>query len=173
LPGSSTLLSLSIKANILVDQTGHPRLADFGLLTAISDPTNGLSSSSSAHGGTVRWMSPDLLDPQRFGFERIRPTESSDCYALGMVIYETISGHVPFRLHCDSAVRMKVLDGERPPREAWFTDSLWKTLELCWESQPEARPSVEEVLRCLEMEEPSPSPGASALGWALKLLGFK
>ena len=42
-------------------------------------------------GGTVRWMSPEFLDPERFGIlgsEGGRPTRESDCYALGMVIYE-------------------------------------------------------------------------------------
>lgn len=39
-------------------------------------------------GGTSRWMSPELLDPERFGASDDRPTKESDCYALGMVIYE-------------------------------------------------------------------------------------
>jgi serine/threonine protein kinase len=42
-------------------------------------------------GGTRRWMSPELLDPEMFGIlpsEGDRPTRQSDCYALGMVIYE-------------------------------------------------------------------------------------
>ena len=37
--------------------------------------------------GTFRWMSPELLDPPRFRSSG-RPTRESDCYALGMVIYE-------------------------------------------------------------------------------------
>jgi hypothetical protein len=39
-------------------------------------------------GGTHRWMSPELLDPDRFGAKDWRPTKQSDCYALGMVVYE-------------------------------------------------------------------------------------
>jgi len=42
-------------------------------------------------GGTRRWMSPELLDPERLWMpesEGNRPTTQSDCYALGMVIYE-------------------------------------------------------------------------------------
>jgi len=33
-------------------------------------------------------MSPELLDPERFGSSDDRPTKQSDCYALGMVVYE-------------------------------------------------------------------------------------
>ena len=38
--------------------------------------------------GTTWWMSPELLDPDRFGITDYRPTKRSDCYALGMVVYE-------------------------------------------------------------------------------------
>ena len=99
-------------------------------------------------------MSPELINPQRFGLENSRPTKASDCYALGMVIYETISGYFPFHRDMTLAVFLKVLEGERPPREACFTDSLWRMLELCWKPQPGDRPSIEDVLRCLEMEPP-------------------
>ena len=43
---------------------------------------------SFTEGGTIRWMSPELLDPGRFEITDCRPTKQSDCYALGMVIYE-------------------------------------------------------------------------------------
>ena len=139
-----------IKANILIDHAGHPRLADFGLLTIISDPSNLLPSSSYTQGGTARWMSPELIDPQRVGVDSNRPTKSSDCYALGMVIYETITGHLPFHKYPDPTVFVKVLEGKRPSREKGFVDGLWEILEKCWKPQPNARPSVEDVLRCLE-----------------------
>jgi len=35
-------------------------------------------------------MSPELIDPERFGSVGGRPTEESDRYALGMVIYEVL-----------------------------------------------------------------------------------
>ena len=107
-------------------------------------------------------MSPELIDPQRFGFERSRPTKHSDCYALGMVIYETISGHLPFHQHGDLTVFVKVLAGERPPREAGFTDGLWKMLESCWAPQPNSRPNVSDILRILVPKfSTSPSPGVN------------
>jgi len=39
-------------------------------------------------GGTTRWMSPELLDPDQFKITDCRPTKQSDCYAFGMVVYE-------------------------------------------------------------------------------------
>ena len=104
-------------------------------------------------------MSPELIKPQKFGLEESRKTKSSDCYALGMVIYETIAGNVPFHKHNSIAVATKVLNGERPPRATSFTDSLWKMLKGCWEARPDARPSIEGVLQCLEQEEAGPPPG--------------
>jgi len=109
-------------------------------------------------------MSPELIDPQGFGLKNSCPTKSSDCYALGMVIYETISGNLPFHEHTDLTVFVKVLQGVHPPRGAGFTDGLWGMLELCWVPQPNARPSIEDVLQCLErvsQSSESPFPGVN------------
>ena len=120
-----------MKSNILIDEAGQARLADFGLLKIVSDLANGLSSSSNSPGGTVRWMSPELIYPEQFGLEESSPTKLSDCYALGMVIYEIITGNVPFHEQAAPAVSVKVTKGERPTRGAKFTDSLWVVVEWC------------------------------------------
>ena len=95
----------------MVNQDRRACIADFGLSTvtgvrvrrsAVIDSDTASFSSflsddtlmSFTSGGTVRWMSPELLDPERFGVpesEGDRPTTQSDCYALGMVIYEVSS----------------------------------------------------------------------------------
>jgi len=144
------LLNFLVKANVLIDQTGHARLADLGLLTIVSDPRYGSSSSSHTQGDTVRWMSPECISPERFGFKNSRPTISSDCYALGMVVYETISGNIPFHKDTDLTVSKKVVKGKRPPRGAKFTTSMWEMLGWCWAPKPNDRPSIEDVLRHLE-----------------------
>jgi len=116
-------------ANILVDHTCHACLADFGLLTTVSDSTT-LNSSAQDHGGTARWMSPELLEG---GTQDCRRTKLSDCYAIGMVIYEVLSGHMPFHQYASWSVPIKVVRGDRPERPqgaegAWFADGVWEVL---------------------------------------------
>ena len=135
----------------MIDDGGHARLADFGLLTLVLDFTNSTASGSTAGAGTTRWMSPELLHPEHFNLTDSRPTKESDCYALGMVILEVLSGEVPFPRCNKFAVMLKVVEGKRPERPdgAWFTNDLWRTLEQCWSSQPKDRPTAETVLECL------------------------
>ena len=101
-----------MKANILINQNRRACIADFGLTTITGVATRAAAGASKASlisndtlmsftaGGTYRWMSPELLDPERFGMpesEDNRPTRQSDCYAFGMVIYEVgvrVSGFV-------------------------------------------------------------------------------
>lgn len=137
------------KPNILIDGAHQARLVDFGLIKIISDPAINISSSN-PKGGTSRWMGPELLYPERFGLEKCSPTKSSDCYALGMVIYEIICERPPFYEVAKQTVYVKLSNGEHPSRGAMFTDSLWAMLERCWKSDPRDRPNVEDVLRYLE-----------------------
>jgi hypothetical protein len=153
--GHSIPLTEIVKANILIDETSHACLADFGLLTITSDATNHGSSSSSTHGGTFRWMSPELFCPGNFGLKDSRRTKRSDCYALGMVIYEVLSGQAPFHGCGVYAVVIMVNGGERPGRPRgvegeWFANGVWGILERCWAAKPHERPRIENVLRCLE-----------------------
>ena len=91
----------SAQANILITGDRRACIADFGLSTITGVATAAGPSRASlisndtlmsfTSGGTRRWMSPELLDPEKFGLpisEDNRPTRQSDCYALGMVIYE-------------------------------------------------------------------------------------
>ena len=100
-------------------------------------------------------MSSEILNPDLFDLKDSRPTKESDCYASGMVILEVLSGHPPFASDRDIVVMRKVIDGERPgrpegPEGAWFTDDLWRMLELCRATRSDGRPSIEIVLECLE-----------------------
>ena len=144
-----------IEANILIDEDGNARLADFGLLTIVSNSTHAATTTLPESSGTLRWMSPELLDPVRFGAKNGRPTKESDCYALGMVVLEVLTGKPPFRGCSNLAVMRMIVEGEHPsrpkgPEAVWFTDDLWGTLEQCWLYKAKLRPTVEGVLECLE-----------------------
>ena len=138
-----------------MDSNGHPRIAGFSQLTMTPDRMGFVPAGLEPEGGTTQWMSPELLDPAKFGLADGCSTKESDCYALGMVIYEVLSGQSPFPSCGAGTVILKVLDGERPARPQGaegtrFTDAIWGMLECCWKPRPQDRPSVEAVLECLE-----------------------
>ena len=125
--------------------------------------------TSSVQGGMIQWMSPELLYSERLGPRDGRPTEGSDCYAMGMVIYEVLSGQIPFFPSILSAVIRKVLEGQRPTRPQGeegklFTDAIWRLLELCWKCRPGDRPNARAILSCLEGNPPSVWPSSNANG---------
>ena len=143
------------RANVMIDKDGDARLADFGLLTIVSDSTHPETTTSSEGAGTMRWMSPELLDPERFDSKNARHTRESDCYALGMVILEVLTEQAPFPCCSNMVVMRKIVEGERPDRPqgreaGWFTDDLWGMLEQCWSPKPKLRPTVESILKYLE-----------------------
>jgi len=118
------------------------------------------------------WLTQDeLFYPEDFGLEDSRPTKRSDCYALGMLIYEVLSGQVPFFQHDGRTIVVRVFKGERPGRPqgaggTWFTDEVWGILERCWKPLPGDRPRIKDVLQCLEKVSrswmPPPSPRTAA-----------
>ena len=119
-------------------------------------------------------MSPELFDLKRFGLKDGRRTKRSDCYALGMVMYEALSGRVPFSRHRDYAVIGGIINGKRPERprgekRTWFTDDIWSILECCWKPNPGDRPSVKEVFRYLEKSSGSWTPLPRMLASALSM----
>ena len=154
---TSSIDSQHPQLNIMIDNTGRAVLADFSLVTFIPDHSTFLSSCVNA--GTVRSMSPELLAPEKFSLSRLQPTRESDCYALGMVIYEILSGCTPFGTG-SLVILHRILEGERPGRpqgEAGerFTDDIWDMVERCWKTEPRDRPSAKDVLRCLKGNSPT------------------
>ncbi len=81
--------------NILFDADGNVLLADFSLIGLID--TNKLSYKSEAHG--LSYMAPE----QFIG----TVSEKSDQYALACIIYELITGRVPFTAHSFSLMWLK------------------------------------------------------------------
>jgi len=68
----------------------HTQEGDYTHTAPGDSPASSISNfslMSFTDGGTYRWMSPELLFGIPEGEDR-RPTRQSDCYSLGMVIYE-------------------------------------------------------------------------------------
>ncbi len=72
--------------NILMDPKGNIKIADFGIAVALNQ--NAITQTNSAM-GSVHYMSPEQA---RGGVV----TKQSDIYSLGIILYELISGQVPF-----------------------------------------------------------------------------
>jgi serine/threonine-protein kinase len=94
--------------NVLIDEAGEAKVADFGIALAASSST---TSGTNRVFGTASYMSPE----QAMG-ERVGP--ASDLYSLGVVLYEMLTGVVPFEAEGPLATAMKhVNDLPIPPRE--------------------------------------------------------
>ena len=94
--------------NVLIDEAGDAKVADFGIALAASTST---TSGTNRVFGTASYMSPE----QAMG-ERVGP--ASDLYSLGVVLYEMLTGVVPFEAEGALATAMKhVTDQPVPPRE--------------------------------------------------------
>ena len=164
---TSCTSSQASKANVLINNDGHACVSDLSLLTITSASQSFIPSYR--EDGAIRWMSPELLAPDMFELKKSRPTKESDCYALGMTIYEVLSGQVPFASFKPSALIWKIASGEHPERPQggdgiYFTDGVWGVVQRSWEFQPRNRISASDVLLGLE-ENPIPlEPPSSASG---------
>lgn len=140
------------KANIMIDNNHHACLTDFSLTRSL--PDSSLWVTTCVEGGTFQWMSPELLSPNLFNLKKSCPTLESDYYALGMVVYEVLSGKVPFQDYGPYAAIPMILEGKRPQRPheemgALFTDAIWAMAERCWKHDPRDRANVMDVFQCL------------------------
>ena len=80
------VLHLDIKpANVLIDRSGHVKLADFGMATLTS-----AAGFGGARGGPIGYMPPEQLRGDAVD-------ERSDVFALAAVLYESLCATAPFR----------------------------------------------------------------------------
>ena len=93
--------------NVLVGENGRVKVADFGLAKALTDP----ATSSGPLLGTVNYISPEqaLGEPA---------TPRSDVYAVGIVLYELLTGVPPHSAGSDEAIVRNHIDRDVPPPSA-------------------------------------------------------
>lgn len=90
--------------NILMDEKGNIKIADFGIAVALNQ--SAITQTNSVL-GSVHYMSPEQT---RGGMV----TKQSDIYSLGIILYEALTGHVPFNGETPVAIALKHAEDDIP-----------------------------------------------------------
>jgi serine/threonine protein kinase len=137
--------------NVLLHDTQW-KLADFGIARFVEDSTS-LNTLKEC-------LSPLYAAPEQWRLERA--TKATDVYAFGCIAFALVTGHPPFP---SGNFRQRHLHEEpaRPP----VSPRLQQLISLCLRKHPNARPSIESVLKQLEGLTSSTSHSGIAAAGAL------
>jgi len=126
------------------------KVLDFGLSKwiASSAPTEGSLTDSNAVVGSVPYIAPELLRGLKWADTR------ADIWALGVTLYELVTGQRPFEAGTTPQCLLKILEAPPIPIDAWgivVPSGIDRVILHCLEKDPEARPqSVAELAQALE-----------------------
>ncbi|MCA8986057.1 MAG: protein kinase [Planctomycetaceae bacterium] len=121
-------------ANIMIDNRGVPYIADFGLAKQIS-----ADESISSEGqilGTVNYMAPE----QASGQTKLTD-HRADIYAVGVILFEMLTGYLPFRGNVRAVLHQKT--SQDPPSPRSLNQAIPKDIDTicrkCIEREPGKR----------------------------------
>ncbi|HEY0407395.1 MAG TPA: protein kinase [Pyrinomonadaceae bacterium] len=129
-------------SNVLVTKEGRVVLLDFGLVTEV---TSDELQQSLIMAGTPAYMSPEQLSQHQL-------TEASDWYNVGVMLYEALTGRLPFAGNMLEVMMKKQNFEPVPPSEvvSGVDADLDRLCRDLLRINPQRRPDGREVLRCLE-----------------------
>lgn len=104
------------QTNVIVDTGGVPHVLDFGLAKIISAPDGSMLTLTQEILGTPAYMAPE-----QFSGNPDSVDTRSDVYALGVVLFELLTGNHPFSLDGGlSRIMRRVTESDpTPPARAW------------------------------------------------------
>lgn len=117
-------------ANIFLASDGGVKILDFGLATLAGDAGG---TTSSRRAGTAAYMSPEQVQGQKVD-------RRTDLYALGVVMYEMITGRRPFAGEHELALFYSIVNTDPPPISRF---------------NPDVTPALEEIVRKLLHKDPA------------------
>lgn len=110
--------------NVLIGNDGHIRLADFGLSKIAGKSESGAVNKTNSFCGTSDFMAPEML-------RNISYNGSVDMWALGVFIFNIVSGETPFEGSETEDTYSRILHEElyeAPPSTSFVTDLLYNLL---------------------------------------------
>jgi len=127
-------------SNIMIDKDGNARIMDFGIARSLK--TKGITGAGVMI-GTPEYMSPEQVEAKEVD-------QRSDIYSLGVILYEMVTGRIPFQGETSLSIAMKQ-KSEMPkdPKEfnAQIPEDLSQAIMRCLEKDKENRyQSAEELL---------------------------
>lgn len=139
--------------NILVASDGRAKITDFGIARALSTIDPGETSE-------YVWGSPQYFAPEQAAGGP--PSPASDVYALGVVLYEMVTGELPFRAaHAEQLAELHVKATPVPPSRVTpgIPPALEQIILKVLAKEPAARyRTADQLARVLSTFVPSPGP---------------
>lgn len=124
--------------NILIDGTGNYVITDFGISTRARSTLRKSVIGGNVSGGTMAYMAPERFSKQP------APTKASDIWSLGAMLFELLTGNVPFG---EIGGGLQKGGAEIPEINAPVSDRLKKTIEQMLAKETWDRPTAERLLQ--------------------------